>query len=365
MVRKIIHIDMDAFYATIEERERPRLHLIPMAVGHDDIRGVIATANYVARKFGVHSALSSAMAKRICPQLVILPPRMELYKKVSEELHAIFMDYTDVIEPISIDEAFLDVTVNKVNMERAVDVAVAIKQRIRDELHLVASAGISYNKFLAKIASDYRKPDGLCTIHPDRALDFISRMSIESFWGIGPITAKRMHLLGVYNGAQLRECSRNMLVREFGKVGNLYYDFARGVDERLVQPLRIRKSVGCERTFEKDIAYKTSVIIELYHVAVELVERLHRQQFKGSTLTLKVKFADFSQVTRSITIDKKSNLYKLADILPLSKKLLSQVDYNEKAIRLVGLSVSNPSFDNTAVDYHVPYQLSLDFNYSK
>lgn len=364
MMRKIIHIDMDAFFASVEEREHPELRNVPMAVGHADKRGVIATANYVARRFGVHSALSSVKAKMLCPQLIIVPGRMELYKEVSAQIHDIFLDYTDLIEPLSIDEAFLDVTENKKGIEQAVDIAVEIKQRIRNELHLVASAGVSYNKFLAKIASDYRKPDGLCTIHPDRAIDFIDKLPIESFWGIGPVTARRLHLLGVHNGKQLRTCSADMLARQFGKAGAFYYDMSRGIDERPVIPIRVRKSIGCETTLEKDINRPSAAIIELYHVAVELVERLHHKEFHGTTLTLKIKFADFNQITRSITVDRKHDLYTLKVILPLAKRLLKQVDYSTRYIRLIGLSVSNPLGEQTsdAADTS-PIQLELDLKY--
>jgi len=364
MLRKIIHIDMDAFFASVEERDHPELRTVPMAVGHADKRGVIATANYVARRYGVHSALSSVKAKLLCPQLIILPGRMELYKEVSAQLRDIFFDYTDIIEPLSIDEAFLDVTENKKNIEHGVDVAIEIKRRIRDELHLTASAGVSYNKFLAKIASEYRKPDGLCTIHPDRALNFIAHLPIESFWGIGPVTAKRMHLLGIHNGKQLRNCSREMLIRQFGKAGTFYYDMSRGVDERHVTSARVRKSVGCETTFEQDINRRSAVIIELYHVALELVERLHHQQFHGVTLTLKVKFADFSQITRSLTVNRQTDLYQLKSILPIAKQLLRQVDYSKRYIRLIGLSVSNPLGEpDESLGKQFPVQLELDLKY--
>ena len=208
--RKIIHIDMDAFYASVEQRDNPDLRGKPIAVGHAEERGVVAAASYEARRFGVRSAMSSQKARRLCPQLIFVPGRMEVYKEVSRQIHEIFHEYTDVIEPISLDEAFLDVTENKPGISLAVDIAKEIKQRER--LHLVASAGVSYNKFLAKIASDYRKPDGLCTIHPDQALDFIARLPIESFWGVGPVTAKRMHALGIHNGVQLRACTLDFLV---------------------------------------------------------------------------------------------------------------------------------------------------------
>jgi DNA polymerase IV len=358
MERKIIHIDMDAFYASVEQRDNPDLRGKPLAVGHAEERGVVATASYEARRYGVRSAMSSQKAKRLCPQLIFVPGRMEVYKSVSRQIHEIFHEYTDIIEPLSLDEAFLDVTENKAGISLAVDIAKEIKKRIRDELNLVASAGVSYNKFLAKIASDYRKPDGLCTIHPDQAVDFISTLPIESFWGVGPVTAKKMHALGIHNGLQLRMCSMDMLMRQFGKVGALYYDFARGVDQRPVEVVRIRKSIGCERTLQKDISLRSSVIIELYHVAVELVERLNRKDFKGNTLTLKIKFHDFSQITRSIT--QAQELTALDKILPLAKQLLKEVDYEHHPIRLIGLSVSNPKEETE--EHGVWEQLSFEFS---
>lgn len=341
--RKIIHIDMDAFYASVEQRDNPELRGKPIAVGHAEQRGVVAAASYEARRYGVRSAMSSQKAKQLCPSLIFVPGRIEVYKAVSAQIHEIFREYTDLIEPLSLDEAFLDVTANKPAIPLAVDIAKEIKQKIRNRLNLVASAGVSYNKFLAKIASDYRKPDGLCTIHPDKAVEFISHLPVESFWGVGPVTARRMHALGVYNGRQLRDCSLQMLQREFGKVGTLYYDFARGVDMRPVEAVRIRKSIGCERTLERDISLRSSVIIELYHTAVELVQRLTAKNFRGNTLTLKIKFHDFVQITRSIT--QMRELTSLDVILPLAKQLLKEVDYEQHPIRLIGLSISNPHLE--------------------
>lgn len=338
--RKIIHIDMDAFFASVEQRDNPDLRGKPVAVGHAEERGVVAAASYEARRYGVRSAMPSTKAKRLCPQLIFVPGRMEEYKKVSRQIHEIFHEYTDIIEPLSLDEAFLDVTENKPGIPLAVDIAREIKQKIREELNLVASAGVSYNKFLAKIASDYRKPDGLCTIHPNQAMEFIAHLPIESFWGVGPVTAKKMHLLGIHNGEQLRNCSQATLLREFGKVGAVYYDFARGIDLRPVEAVRVRKSIGCEHTLEKDISQRSSVIIELYHTAVELVGRLEHKNFRGNTLTLKIKFHDFNQITRSVTQYKE--LTTLEVILPLAKQLLKEVDYENHPIRLIGLSVSNP-----------------------
>ena len=356
--RKIIHIDMDAFYASVEQRDNPELRGKPIAVGHAEERGVVAAASYEARRFGVRSAMSSQKAKRLCPQLIFVSGRMEVYKSVSRQIHEIFHEYTDIIEPISLDEAFLDVTDNKPGISLAVDIAREIKRKVRERLHLVASAGVSYNKFLAKIASDYRKPDGLCTIHPDQALEFIARLPIESFWGVGPVTARKMHSLGIHNGEQLRTCSQEMLAREFGKVGALYHDFARGIDVRPVEAVRVRKSIGCEHTLEKDINRQSSVIIELYHAAVELVSRLEQKSFRGNTLTLKIKFHDFSQITRSIT--QSQELTTLDVILPLAKQLLKEVDYEHHPIRLIGLSVSNPREENT--ERGVWEQLSFEFS---
>lgn len=357
--RKIIHIDMDAFYASVEQRDNPELRGKPLAVGHSEERGVVAAASYEARRFGVRSAMSSQKAKRLCPQLIFVPGRMEVYKSVSRQIHEIFHKFTDIIEPISLDEAFLDVTENKPGILLAVDIAKEIKRQIREELNLVASAGVSYNKFLAKIASDYRKPDGLCTIHPDQALEFISRLPIEDFWGVGPVTAKKMHTLGIHNGEQLRACSQAMLKREFGKAGSVYYDFARGIDLRPVEAERVRKSIGCEHTLEKDISKRSSVIIELYHTAVELVGRLEQKAFRGNTLTLKIKFHDFTQITRSITQPRE--LTTLDVILPLAKDLLKEVDYEHHPIRLIGLSVSNPREENEEKG-RVWQQLSFKFS---
>ena len=356
--RKIIHIDMDAFYASVEQRDHPELRGKAIAVGHAEERGVVAAASYEARKYGVRSAMSSLKAKQLCPHIVFVPGRMHIYKEVSAQIHAIFHDYTDLIEPLSLDEAFLDVTQNKKGILLAVDIAKEIKQLIREELNLVASAGVSYNKFLAKVASDYRKPDGLCTIHPDQALEFIGNLSIESFWGVGKVTAQKMHTLGIHRGKELQQCTLEMLTRHFGKAGQLYYQFARGIDLRPVQPERIRKSVGCEHTLDKDITKPSSVIIELYHVATELTERLKRNEFSGNTLTLKIKFYDFKQITRSLTQEKE--LHDLKDILPLAKQLLKEVDYSIRPIRLIGLTVSNPK-EEQEEKHDMWKQLELEF----
>lgn len=331
---------MDQFFAAVEQHDNAELRGKPVAVGYDGERGVVSTASYEARRYGVHSAQSIQVAKRLCPELIIVPARYERYKEVSTQVMDIFHDYTDLIEPLSLDEAFLDVTHNKVDMALAVDIARDIKRRIYDETGLTASAGVSYCKFLAKVASDYRKPDGLCTVHPDRALDFIARLPIERFWLVGPKTAKRMHQMGIHNGMQLRQYSLQFLTERFGKAGRLFYDFARGIDNRPVVSTWERKSVGCERTFEHDIATPTAITVSLYHITLELLDRLQRTQFRGHTLTLKVKFHDFQQITRSATTPRP--LLCKADILPLAKQLMSEVDHAQRPIRLLGLSVSNP-----------------------
>ncbi len=333
---------MDAFFASVEQRNHPELRGKPVAVAHDEPRGVVSTASYEARRFGVHSAMPVVTAKRMCPSLVLVPPHFDEYKAVSAQIHSIFHDYTDLIEPISIDEAFLDVTVNKKNLPLAVDIAREIRQRIRQELHLTASAGVSYNKFLAKIASDYRKPDGLTVIHPDRAQEFIRTLRIEKFWGVGAKTAEKMHFMGIFTGRDLLECSQKHLQEVFGKAGLTYYNFARGIDLHPVESEYVRKSVGCEQTFAVDISTRAAVTIELYHTILELVRRIKKEDFEGRTLTLKVKYADFTQITRSLT--QQGILTTKDEILPLAKRLLKSVAFSTAhPIRLLGLSVSNPS----------------------
>lgn len=338
--RDIIHIDMDAFFASVEQRDNPELRGKPVVVGFDGPRGVVSTASYEARRFGVHSAMSMVKAKMLCPQAIIVPSCHERYKEVSSQVHEIFGRYTELIEPLSLDEAFLDVTGCNSEGMGAADIAERIRTEIRTELKLTASAGVSYNKFLAKIASDYNKPDGIYIISKEQSLDFIARLPIERFWGVGPKTAKIMHKMGIFNGMQLRQCSLSHLVEVFGKAGRIYYDFARGEDDRPVEPVRVRKSVGCEQTFLDDISRKSAVLIELYHIVIELAGRIKKSGFCGYTLTLKVKFSDFTQITRSTTVS--SALKVKDDILPVAKKLMGQVDYSTRQIRLIGLSVSNP-----------------------
>ena len=343
---KIIHVDMDQFFAAVEQRDQPELRGKPIAVGHDAERGVVATASYEARRFGVHSAQSIMVAKRLCPQLIIVEPHFQRYKEVSAQLHDIFHDYTDQIEPVSLDEAFLDVTENKKGMAMGVDIAREIKLRIRETTGLTASAGVSYCKFLAKIASDWRKPDGLTVIHPDRALDFIAQLKVEKIWGVGQKTAEKLHRMGVFTGLDLRNMSLVRLRQEFGKMGQVFYDFARGIDNRPVVSEWERKSVSCERTFETDISKSADITIHLYHTVLELVRRIEKNDFEGRTLTLKVKFSYKQQITRSITVD---HILRTKDeILPLAKQLMESVDHQGQPIRLLGLGVSKPDSPPTS-----------------
>lgn len=341
--RRIVHVDMDAFYASVEQRDRPELRGHPIAVGHSDGRGVVATASYEARRFGVRSAMPSARAKQLCPELIFVDVRMSHYKAVSAQIHEIFHRFTDVIEPISLDEAFLDVTENKEGLTLGVEVAKRIKKAIREELGLVASAGVSYNKFLAKVASDWRKPDGLCTIHPDVALRFIDQLPIEAFWGVGPATAKRLHELGFDSAPKLRALSLNELLSHFGEMGSILYQFARGIDNRPVRATRERKSVGCEETFETDIRHRALLEDALRRLTDELVRRLVRANFRGTTLTLKIRHYDFTTKTRSITVGEV--LTDPAEILRLADRLLDGATIPDRGVRLLGLTVSSPADD--------------------
>ena len=296
--RKIIHIDMDAFYASVEQRDDPSLRGRPIAVGHDGPRGVVSTASYEARPYGVRSALPSVTARRLCPDLIFVPARFDVYKAVSQQVRDIFREYTELVEPLSLDEAFLDVT----HERSATLVAREIKARIRRQTELTASAGVSVNKMLAKIASDYRKPDGLFTIAPSEVEAFVAALPVERFFGIGAVTAERMHRMGIHTGADLRQWDEAALVQRFGKAGHAYYGYARGVDEREVEPHRVRKSVGAETTFAEDTDDRTRLSMELAAVREEVWNRIQRHEFRGKTAVLKLKYDDFRQITRSKTL---------------------------------------------------------------
>ena len=333
--RKIIHIDMDAFYASVEQRDDPSLRGRPIAVGHDGPRGVVSTASYEARPYGVRSALPSVTARRLCTDLIFVPARFDVYKAVSQQVRDIFREYTELVEPLSLDEAFLDVT----HERSATLVAREIKARIRRQTELTASAGVSVNKMLAKIASDYRKPDGLFTIAPSEVEAFVAALPVERFFGIGAVTAERMHRMGIHTGADLRQWDEAALVQRFGKAGHAYYGYARGVDEREVEPHRVRKSVGAETTFAEDTDDRTRLSMELAAVREEVWNRIQRHEFRGKTAVLKLKYDDFRQITRSKTlftaIDSDEALCRV------SEELLAGVDFHGRKVRLIGLTVGN------------------------
>jgi DNA polymerase-4 len=330
---------MDAFFASVEQLDNPELKGKPVAVGGSGERSVVAAASYEARKFGVKSAMPSVIAKRLCPELIFVKHNFARYTEVSAAIHEIFREYTDLIEPLSIDEAFLDVTSDKKNIGSATVIAKKIRNEIKSKTGLTASAGISVNKFLAKIASDINKPDGLFVIRPEAAEKFIEELGVEKFYGIGRVTAQKMHKLGIHTGADLKKWDRVSLVRNFGKAGVFFYDIVRGIDERPVEPDQERKSVGTELTYEKDLTTRFEVIAELYKLEKELMERLEHSEATGRTITLKVKFSDFRQITRSKTLQ---NYIREFDAL---HKEVSEIRKSLKLegtrIRLLGLSISN------------------------
>ncbi len=353
---------MDAFYASVEQRDNPTLRGLPIAVGGGEARGVVCAASYEARRWGVRSAMPGSKAKRLCPSLIFVRPRFERYKEVSQHIHSIMLEYTDLIEPLSLDEAFLDVTSNKQGINLAKDIALAIKARIRSELGLTASAGVSYNKFLAKVASDYRKPDGLCVIHPAVAEKFIDTLPIEDFWGVGRITAQRMHEEGIYTGKDLKQKSREELVHLFGKAGYIYYDFARGIDHREVEREWQRKSIGCEYTLTKDCNDWDKLSAIMVDLAGELERRATRALFIGRSLSIKVKYHDFKQITRSYTpTTPPTTKEAYADI---ARYLLSQID-TSIPIRLLGLSLSQPITEEEGEIWYQPLLFEEENNISE
>ena len=339
LLRKIIHVDMDAFYASVEQRDFPEYRGQPIAVGGSSERGVVAAASYEARRFGVRSAMSSAKAKQRCASLIFVKARFEVYREVSRQIRAIFQQYTDLVEPLSLDEAYLDVTENKLGIKSAIRVAMNIRQQIREETQLTASAGISYNKFLAKVASDINKPDGWKVILPQEAEAFLEALPIEKFHGIGKVTARKMRSLGISNGTELKQVEQETLHRHFGKVGRYYYNIVRGIDERVVNPSRIRKSISAERTFDHDLRTHAELVEEVHRVADILIDRMQQAQAQGLTLTLKVKYADFSLITRSVTQQRMIN--DVATIQSLAEDLLYHIDLEEHSVRLLGIGVSN------------------------
>ncbi|MEL7494656.1 MAG: DNA polymerase IV [Cyanobacteria bacterium J06554_11] len=339
-IRKIIHIDMDAFYASVEQRDNPALRGKPVAVGGSpDKRGAVCAASYEARHYGIHSAMPSRSAVQRCRELIFIKPRFDVYRAVSQDIRAILFDYTDLVEPLSLDEAYLDVTVDKQGIGSAVKIAEQIRDRIKQNLHLTASAGISINKFLAKIASDLNKPDGLSFIGPNQAEAFIENLAIEDFYGVGPATAAKMKALGIHTGADLKSWGEAQLVQAFGKVGRYYYRVVRAQDDRPVNPNRIRKSIGAERSFFEDLQQQPEMEAALAKIAAEVHQRLTKNNRNGYTLTLKVKYDNYDTITRSRTLE--NPIKDAGQILQLAKALLIANVEVGRPLRLLGITISN------------------------
>lgn len=343
--RKIIHIDMDAFFASVEQRDFPEYKDKPLAVGGSpDGRGVVAAASYEARAFGVHSAMPSRKAYQLCPQILFIYPRFDVYKKVSLQIRNIFRRYTDMIEPLSLDEAYLDVTTDKKNIGSAIEIAQEIRKAIKEELQLTASAGVSVNKFVAKVASDINKPDGLTFIGPSKIEAFMETLPVEKFYGVGKVTATKMNRMNLYTGADLKKLTETELVKYFGKQGQFYYRIVRGIDNRIVQPHRKAKSIGVEDTFADDLTMIMDMELELKKIAAKLSQRIQKHQLKGRTLSLKIRFNDFSIITRSRSFpiginDYNSILETSYDLL--KKELFLNINTETKKVRLLGITLSN------------------------
>ncbi|MFD2571189.1 DNA polymerase IV [Spirosoma soli] len=329
---------MDAFYASVEQRDNPELRGKPVAVGGSRQRGVVAAASYEARTFGVRSAMASSVAIRKCPDLIFVKPRFEVYKTVSQQIRSIFAEYTDLIEPLSLDEAYLDVTAITTQGVTATEIAQAIKERIKLETQLTASAGVSYNKFLAKLASDYRKPDGLYVIKPNQGLAFVEQLDVGQFHGVGRVTAHKMNELGIFTGLDLRQQSEAFLTQHFGKVGHHYYSIARAIDERPVTANRVRKSVGSENTFEQDLMDESALVAGLQPLIDDVWSYCERTSIMGRTVTLKVKYADFQQITRSKTL--LGVIGNKAALERITIELLTSLLPLQKEVRLLGVSLS-------------------------
>jgi len=337
--RKIIHVDMDAFYASVEQRDNPKLRGLPVAVGYPAARGVVAAASYEARKFGVHSAMPSVTAKRKCPDLIFVKPRFDVYKAVSLQIRAIFAEYTPMIEPLSLDEAYLDVTENLKGIEIATEIAQEIRAKIKQVTGLNASAGISYNKFLAKMASDLNKPNGQAVITPKNGPAFVAALPVKKFHGVGPATAEKMHRLGIEMGADLKDKTLEFLVEHFGKSGPYFYGIARGIDNRQVKPDRVRKSVGAEDTFSEDIHSFEPARDGLQPLIEKVWAYCETNEIGAKTVTLKVKYADFTQITRSKTVT--APLQTIGDLEDVVGVLLAPIFPPRKGIRLLGVSLSS------------------------
>jgi len=355
--RKIIHVDMDAFYASVEQLDHPEWRGKPLAVGGSEIRGVIAAASYEARKYGVYSAMSSVLAVKKCPHLIFAKPRFDRYKEISLQIREIFYEYSDLVEPLSLDEAFLDVTENKVGLKSAILIARQIRAKIKEKTGLNASAGVSYNKFLAKTASDLNKPNGQAVILPEEAESFLEKLPIGKFFGIGKVTGEKMKSIGIHNGADLKQFSLQFLTKKFGKSGLHYFNIVRGIHLSEVQPHRLRKSISAENTFDADLIDVEDLKKALSEIARELNRRIEKSGIKGRTITLKIKFSDFTQQTRSRTVEQylqESEILELGFILLEQEKLLL-------AVRLLGLGLSNLNI--TEEQQFFGEQLKIPFEY--
>ena len=353
--RKIIHIDMDAFYASVEQMDNPELKGKPLAVGGSEVRGVVSAASYEARKFGVRSAMSGIQAKRNCPDLIFVRPRFDRYKEISKKIRKIFHEYTDLVEPLSLDEAYLDVTQNKKGNPSATLIAQEIRQRIFEEVGLTASAGISVNKFVAKIASDYNKPNGQKTVNPEEVESFLENLDIKKFYGIGKVTTEKMYHLGIFTGKDLKSKSKEFLEEHFSKSGLHFYNIVRGIHNSSVKPNRIAKSVAAEHTFNENLTSEIFMVEKLERIAAELENRLKKYNISGKTVTLKIKYSDFTTQTRSKTLP-----YFIADkglLLETAKELLFQERMKE-SVRLLGISLNNL---NTEIKKTVVVQLKFEF----
>ena len=337
-IRKIIHVDMDAFYASVEQKDDPSLQGKPVAVGGGSKRGVVAAASYEARRFGVHSAMSGYLARQKCPELVFVKPRFDRYREISMQIREIFKSYTDLVEPLSLDEAYLDVTENKIGFPSATLIAREIRSRIYEKTGLTSSAGISINKFLAKIASDINKPNGQKTIPPEEVADFLLSLEIRKFYGVGKVTAEKMHNLGIFTGADLKKQSLEFLTDHFGKSGAHYYEVVRGIHLSPVKPERVPKSVGAERTFSENLSSEVFMLERLERIARELESRLSAGKRAGKTITLKIKYSDFRLQTRSKTLPHYIATKSL--ILEVARELLYQEPL-QNSVRLLGISLSN------------------------
>lgn len=360
-LRKIIHVDMDAFYASVEQLDNPELRGKPIAVGGSSQRGVVAAASYEARKFGVRSAMSSVLAKRNCPELIFVKARFDRYKEISQKIRAVFFEYTDLVEPLSLDEAYLDVTTNKKGNPSATLIAKEIRNRIFEETGLNASAGISINKFIAKVASDVNKPNGQKTVNPEEVIQFLEDLDIRKFYGVGKVTAEKMYKLGIFTGKNLKTKSIEFLDQHFGKSGSYYYHVVRGVHKSEVKPHRIPKSVGAERTFNENLSSEIFMLERLEQIANELERRLKKSDIAGKTITLKIKYSDFTLNTRSKTLP-----YYIADkglILETAKELLYQEEM-QNSVRLLGISLANLNTDKKEKpkpEETILVQLKFDF----